>query len=141
MGKLFNIGVVTAIIGVIVILGAYGLTENISLIPLPPHQVKLIAVFVFGAGITMAVSGIICIMISTAIGEEAIAKAMGVTATQITPEIIKLSVVVIIVVGGTIALITGKLTPEYFMQLVSMILGMLGGSVATYVISKLFRTA
>jgi len=141
MGRLFELGVATAVIGAIIVLCAWGLINYINLIPLPEYTVKLITVFVFGAGVTIAIVGITCIIISTVIGEEILVKGVKINAVEFTPEIIKAVTIVIIVVGVIVALIMGKLSQENFMYLISAILGAIGGAVASYAISKIFRRA
>jgi len=141
MGRLFEAGVTISVISLIPLLIAFGLMYNAEHVPLPQPQVKLIVVFVFTGGLTMAVVGISCIVISAAIGEEIVVKGVKTMAIELSPEIIKGSILVIIVVGVLFALILGKLSPEYFMQIISAILGMVGGAAVSNAISRLFRKA
>ena len=141
MGRLFEAGVAISLLSLIPLLVAVGLVYNVALIPLPEPQVKLVAVFVFTGGLTMAVVGITAIVVSMAIGEEILVKGVKIMAIDLSPEIIKSSILTIIVIGALIALMLGKLSPEYFMQIITAILGMIGGAVVSYAITRLFRKA
>ncbi|MEM2579169.1 MAG: hypothetical protein QW332_06035 [Thermoproteota archaeon] len=140
MRRIAVLGLITAVLGALTILFDYFMLSGVIPIPLPPYELKLLSVFILTAGLTMAISGIALILVSTFIAIEKICEFLEVSIDELPSEIIKLvltfGILLVIVIGSAIALILGRLTPDYFMQIVSIIIGVIGGAGITYAIHR-----
>jgi hypothetical protein len=137
MGRLFNFGVAVCLIGIILLIASTCVAYYYP----PEYTVKLIVVFVFGAGVTFVAVGIICIIVDKAVTQAVRLGVKELGVKQITPDVFIWSIIMTIIILAGLLTMFSRLKPEDFMHIVSIILGSILGGAITYVLRSVFKEA
>jgi hypothetical protein len=137
MSKLFNFGVGVAIIGVILLVASTCVAYYYP----PEYTVKLIVLFVFGAGMTTVIVGIVCIIVDEAVTQAVRLGVKELEVNQITPDMFIWSIIMVVIILAGLLTLFSKLSAEDFMQIISVIIGAIFGSTVTYGIRSVFKEA